>query len=170
MKRLMVFFLMGLLISCSSVKNDIPNDTYKKNVKIFVENDPDNQVYIFESRVSKDTLDKVNVLNGVKINNISKSEKGEDNKDHSELVVKAFADNNLDFRVNSNDELDGRRINVNLASYKDFELRDNVKGIISMSYGNTVYNNNMKILNDNAIYFDKPLYKNFSDNFLCFIR
>lgn len=166
MKRLMVFFLMGLLISCSSVKNDIPNDTYKKNVKIFVENDPDNQVYIFESRVSKDTLDKVNVLNGVKINNISKSEKGEDNKDHSELVVKAFADNNLDFRVNSNDELDGRRINVNLASYKDFELRDNVKGIISMSYGNTVYNNNMKILNDNAIYFDKPLYKNFSDNFL----
>ena len=110
MRRLIIIFLGSLLVGCSSVENNAKDYSSlqepEKKVEIFVEDNPENQVYIFESRVSKETLDKIEVLNGVKIKNISNSVNGPDTKYHAEKVVKAFADTNLDFKLNSKDELE----------------------------------------------------------------
>lgn len=166
-------FFISLLVACSSVENNAKDHSSlqepEKKVEIFVEDNPDNQVYIFESMVNKETLDKIKVLNGATVNNISKATEGSATKDHAEKVVKAFADTNLDFKLNSKDELDGRRIKVNIASFEDYDERYDAKGIINMSYGYTVYSNRMKGLNSDSIYFDKPLNDNFSNEYDYFI-
>ena len=173
MRRLIIIFLGSLLVACSSVENNAKDYSSlqepEKKVEIFVEDNPENQVYIFESRVNKETLDKIEVLNGVKIKNISNSVNGPDSKYHAEKVVKAFADTNLDFKLNSKDELDGRRIKVNIASFTDYDERYDAKGIINMSYGYTVYSNRMSGLNSDATYFDKPLDDTFSNEYDYFI-
>ena len=173
MRRLIIIFLGSLLVACSSVENNAKDYSSlqepEKKVEIFVEDNPENQVYIFESRVNKETLDKIEVLNGVKIKNISNSVNGSDTKYHAEKVVKAFADTNLDFKLNSKDELDGRRIKVNIASFTDYDERYDAKGIINMSYGYTVYSNRMRGLNSDATYFDKPLDDTFSNEYDYFI-
>ena len=173
MRRLIIIFLGSLLVACSSIENNAKDYSSlqepEKKVEIFVEDNPENQVYIFESRVNKETLDKIEVLNGVKIKNISNSVNGPDTKYHAEKVVKAFADTNLDFKLNSKDELDGRRIKVNIASFEDYEERYDAKGIINMSYGYTVYSNRMSRLNSDATYFDKPLDDTFSNEYDYFI-
>ena len=101
-------FFISLLVACSSVENNVKDHASlqepKKKVEIFVEDNPENQVYIFESMVNKETLDKIKVLNGATVNNISKETEGSATTDHAEKVVKAFADTNLDFKLNSNDE------------------------------------------------------------------
>ena len=166
-------FFISLLVACSSVENNVKDHVSlqepKKKVEIFVEDNPENQVYIFESMVNKETLDKIKVLNGATVNNISKETEGSATKDHAEKVVKAFADTNLDFKLNSNDELDGRRIKVNIGSFADYDERYDAKGIINMSYGYTVYSNRMKGLNSDSTYFDKPLDDNFSNEYDYFI-
>ena len=166
-------FFISLLVACSSVENNAKDHSSlqepEKKVEIFVEDNPENQVYIFESMVNKETLDKIKVLNGATVNNISKATEGSATKDHAEKVVKAFADTNLDFKLNSKDELDGRRIKVNIASFEDYDERYDAKGIINMSYGYTVYSNRMKGLNSDSIYFDKPLNDNFSNEYDYFI-
>ena len=166
-------FFISLLVACSSVENNVKDHASlqepKKKVEIFVEDNPENQVYIFESMVNKETLDKIKVLNGATVNNISKETEGSATKDHAEKVVKAFADTNLDFKLNSNDELDGRRIKVNIGSFADYDERYDAKGIINMSYGYTVYSNRMKGLNSDSTYFDKPLDDNFSNEYDYFI-
>lgn len=166
-------FFISLLVACSSVENNVKDHASlqepKKKVEIFVEDNPENQVYIFESMVNKETLDKIKVLNGATVNNISKETEGSATKDHAEKVVKAFADTNLDFKLNSNDELDGRRIKVNIGSFTDYDERYDAKGIINMSYGYTVYSNRMKGLNSDSTYFDKPLDDNFSNEYDYFI-
>lgn len=173
MRRLIIIFLGSLLVACSSIENNAKDYSSlqepEKKVEIFVEDNPENQVYIFESRVNKETLDKIEVLNGVKIKNISNSVNGPDTKYHAEKVVKAFADTNLDFKLNSKDELDGRRIKVNIASFTDYDERYDAKGIINMSYGYTVYSNRMSGLNSDATYFDKPLDDTFSNEYDYFI-
>lgn len=173
MRRLIIIFLSSLLVACSSIENNAKDYSSlqepEKKVEIFVEDNPENQVYIFESRVNKETLDKIEVLNGVKIKNISNSVNGPDTKYHAEKVVKAFADTNLDFKLNSKDELDGRRIKVNIASFTDYDERYDAKGIINMSYGYTVYSNRMSGLNSDATYFDKPLDDTFSNEYDYFI-
>ena len=173
MRRLIIIFLGSLLVACSSIENNAKDYSSlqepEKKVEIFVEDNPENQVYIFESRVNKETLDKIEVLNGVKIKNISNSVNGPDSKYHAEKVVKAFADTNLDFKLNSKDELDGRRIKVNIASFEDYDERYDAKGIINMSYGYTVYSNRMSGLNSDATYFDKPLDDTFSNEYDYFI-
>lgn len=173
MRRLIIIFLGSLLVACSSIENNAKDYSSlqepEKKVEIFVEDNPENQVYIFESRVNKETLDKIEVLNGVKIKNISNSVNGSDSKYHAEKVVKAFADTNLDFKLNSKDELDGRRIKVNIASFTDYDERYDAKGIINMSYGYTVYSNRMSGLNSDATYFDKPLDDTFSNEYDYFI-
>ena len=166
-------FFISLLVACSSVENNVKDHASlqepKKKVEIFVEDNPENQVYIFESMVNKETLDKIKVLNGATVNNISKETEGSATKDHAEKVVKAFADTNLDFKLNSNDELDGRKIKVNIGSFADYDERYDAKGIINMSYGYTVYSNRMKGLNSDSTYFDKPLDDNFSNEYDYFI-
>lgn len=166
-------FFISLLVACSSVENNAKDHSSlqepEKKVEIFVEDNPENQVYIFESMVNKETLDKIKVLNGATVNNISKETEGSATKDHAEKVVKAFADTNLDFKLDSNDELDGRRIKVNIGSFADYDERYDAKGIINMSYGYTVYSNRMKGLNSDSTYFDKPLDDNFSNEYDYFI-
>lgn len=166
-------FFISLLVACSSVENNAKDHSSlqepEKKVEIFVEDNPDNQVYIFESMVNKETLDKIKILNGATVNNISKETEGSATKDHAEKVVKAFADTNLDFKLDSNDELDGRRIKVNIGSFADYDERYDAKGIINMSYGYTVYSNRMKGLNSDSTYFDKPLDDNFSNEYDYFI-
>ena len=173
MRRLIIMFFISLLVACSSVENNVKDHASlqepKKKVEIFVEDNPENQVYIFESMVNKETLDKIKVLNGATVNNISKETEGSATKDHAEKVVKAFADTNLDFKLNSNDELDGRKIKVNIGSFADYDERYDAKGIINMSYGYTVYSNRMKGLNSDSTYFDKPLDDNFSNEYDYFI-
>ena len=173
MRKIITIFFITLLVSCSSINNLSKDYNHlhesTKKVEIFVEDNPDNQVYIFESMVNKETLDKIKVLNGATVNNISKETEGSATKDHAEKVVKAFADTNLDFKLDSNDELDGRRIKVNIGSFADYDERYDAKGIINMSYGYTVYSNRMKGLNSDSTYFDKPLDDNFSNEYDYFI-
>ena len=121
------------------------------------------------SSVENNAKDNSSLLNGATVNNISRATEGSATKDHAEKVVKAFADTNLDFKLNSKDELDGRRIKVNIASFEDYDERYDAKGIINMSYGYTVYSNRMKGLNSDSIYFDKPLNDNFSNEYDYFI-
>lgn len=173
MRKIITIFFITLLVSCRSINNLSKDYNHlhesTKKVEIFVEDNPDNQVYIFESMVNKETLDKIKVLNGATVNNISKETEGSATKDHAEKVVKAFADTNLDFKLDSNDELDGRRIKVNIGSFADYDERYDAKGIINMSYGYTVYSNRMKGLNSDSTYFDKPLDDNFSNEYDYFI-
>lgn len=173
MRKIITIFFITLLVSCRSINNLSKDYNHlhesTKKVEIFVEDNPDNQVYIFESMVNKETLGKIKVLNGATVNNISKETEGSATKDHAEKVVKAFADTNLDFKLDSNDELDGRRIKVNIGSFADYDERYDAKGIINMSYGYTVYSNRMKGLNSDSTYFDKPLDDNFSNEYDYFI-
>ncbi len=66
MRRLIIIFFCSLLVACSSVENNAKDYSSlkepEKKVEIFVEDNPENQVYIFESRVNKETLDKIEVL------------------------------------------------------------------------------------------------------------
>ena len=147
-KKVLSLLFLIFCISCSStskVENTVRNPRNNKPVETVADFDEDG-VYIFESNVNKEELSKIRIRpTGVTIANISENDSEEtDDKSHAQSVIDSFLDKDNNYEVDNNNE----KININIASYKDADIRLNVKGIINMSYGYVTYNTNMKGIYD----------------------
>ncbi|WP_314010888.1 autotransporter domain-containing protein [Pseudostreptobacillus hongkongensis] len=147
-KKVLSLLFLIFCISCSStskVEYTVRSPRNNKPVETVADFDEDG-VYIFETNVNKEELSKIRIRpTGVTIANVSENDSnGTDDKSHAQSVIDSFLDKDNNYEVDNNNE----KININIASYKDADIRLNVKGIINMSYGYVSYNTNMKGIYD----------------------
>ena len=147
-KKVLSLLFLIFCISCSStskVEDIVRIPRNNKPVETVADFDEDG-VYIFETNVNKEELSKIRIRpTGVTIANVSENDSnGTEDKSHAQSVIDSFLDKDNNYEVDNNNE----KININIASYKDADIRLNVKGIINMSYGYVSYNTNMKGIYD----------------------
>lgn len=147
-KKVLSLLFLIFCISCSStskVEDTVRTPRNNKPVETVADFDEDG-VYIFETNVNKEELSKIRIRpTEVTIANVSENiSKETGDKSHAQSVIDSFLDKDNNYEVDNNNE----KININIASYEDIDMRLNVKGIINMSYGYVTYNTNMKGIYD----------------------